>query len=118
MALCIDTFSNSDGGFPFFKAAGHPASAPLIIKLLKRLSKANKVAIYDPLGFANGFFEIYSSNSRFFIEPPIRTLKSDVSKCWIGAMPLLPFRIFFQVSKVLKMEENVLKSRMNILKQK
>ena len=62
MALCIDTFSNSEGGFPFFKAAGHPASAPLIIKLLKRLSKANKVAIYDPLGFAKGFFEIYSSN--------------------------------------------------------
>ena len=62
MALCIDTFSNSDGGFPFFKAAGHPASAPQIKELLNRLSKANKVAIYDPLGFASGFFEIYSSS--------------------------------------------------------
>ena len=25
MALDIETFSNVSGGFPFFKAAGHPA---------------------------------------------------------------------------------------------
>lgn len=28
MALNIDTFSNTKGGFPFFKAMGHPAVAP------------------------------------------------------------------------------------------
>ena len=28
MALDINTFSNVKGGFPFFKAAGHPAAAP------------------------------------------------------------------------------------------
>ena len=85
MALCIDTFSNSDGGFPFFKAAGHPASAPQIKELLNRLSKANKVAIYDPLGFASGFFEIYSSSEITIADVYVQDLK-NIGKQILGCV--------------------------------
>ena len=45
MALDIDTFSNSSGGFSFFKAIGHPLAAPRIQALLARLATAGPVAI-------------------------------------------------------------------------
>ena len=48
MALDIDTFSNVKGGFPFFKAAGHPAAAPKTKAMLARLAALDSVAIYDP----------------------------------------------------------------------
>ena len=59
MALNIDTFSNTKGGFPFFKAVGHPATAPKAHDLLARLGESGPLAIYDPTGFATAFFEIY-----------------------------------------------------------
>ncbi|MCZ6511028.1 MAG: hypothetical protein O7A62_10620 [Alphaproteobacteria bacterium] len=59
MALNIDTFSNTKGGFPFFKAVGHPAAAPKAHALLARLGESGPLAIYDPTGFATAFFEIY-----------------------------------------------------------
>lgn len=59
MTLNIDTFSNNAGGFPFFKAAGHPAVAPMARALLDRLAKAGPVAVYDPQGFAGAFAEIW-----------------------------------------------------------
>ena len=59
MALAIDTFSNRTGGFSFFKAAGHPAVASAGRALLARLAAAGPVAIYDPLGFAQPFAELY-----------------------------------------------------------
>jgi hypothetical protein len=59
MALNIDTFSNTKGGFPFFKAVGHPAVAALARDLLARLADNGPLAIYDPTGFATAFAEIY-----------------------------------------------------------
>lgn len=59
MALNIDTFSNTKGGFPFFKAVGHPAAAPKVRDLLARLAEKGPLAIYDPSGFATAFAEIY-----------------------------------------------------------
>ena len=59
MALNIDTFSNTKGGFPFFKAMGHPAVAPKARDLLARLANSGPLAIYDPTGFATAFSEIY-----------------------------------------------------------
>ncbi len=57
MALDIETFSNVKGGFPFFKAVGHPLTAPKGRALLARLR--GPVAIYDPLGFARAFAALY-----------------------------------------------------------
>lgn len=59
MALNIDTFSNTKGGFPFFKAIGHPAVAPKAQALLSRLAGKGAVALYDPTGFATAFSSIY-----------------------------------------------------------
>ena len=59
MALNIDTFSNLKGGFPFFKAAGHPAAAPLANAMFARLAAARAVTIYDPSGFAPALAELF-----------------------------------------------------------
>ena len=58
MALNIETFSNAKGGNAFFKAIGHPLAARKAAALLADL-KAGPMAIYDPLGFAAAFAEIY-----------------------------------------------------------
>src|SRR3546814_5948761 len=58
MALNIETFSNAKGGNAFFKAIGHPLAARQAKDLLQRL-RAGPVAIYDPLGYAQAFAEIY-----------------------------------------------------------
>ncbi|MGH7002478.1 MAG: hypothetical protein ACREIP_00875, partial [Alphaproteobacteria bacterium] len=59
MALKIETFSNQTGGASFFKAISHPLAAPLARALVAKLAKAGPVALYDPLGFAPSFAEIY-----------------------------------------------------------
>lgn len=59
MALDINTFSNVKGGFPFFKAAGHPAVAPKARALVDRLAGMDTIAIYDPSGFASAFSQLY-----------------------------------------------------------
>ena len=59
MALDINTFSNIQGGFPFFKAAGHPAVAPLAQAMVARLAEMPSIAIYDPSGFAPAFAQLY-----------------------------------------------------------
>jgi len=58
MALNIETFSNAKGGNAFFKAIGHPLAARLAGSLLSDLS-GQTLAIYDPLGYAEAFAEIY-----------------------------------------------------------
>lgn len=57
MALKIETFSNQKGGFPFFKAAGHPAAAAAARALVGGLT--GRVAVYDPHGFAAAFAELH-----------------------------------------------------------
>ena len=57
MALNIETFSNQKGGFPFFKAAGHPAAAAAAAALVGRLT--GRVAVYDPHGFAEAFAQLH-----------------------------------------------------------
>ena len=59
MTLDIDTFSNTEGGFPFFKAAGHPAVAPRATAMMAELADAGTVGVYDPLGFATAFAALY-----------------------------------------------------------
>jgi hypothetical protein len=59
MALNIDTFSNKDGGFSFFKAVGHPLAAEKVRTLIHRMAAEGPVAIYDPLGNANAFAELH-----------------------------------------------------------
>jgi hypothetical protein len=58
MALNIETFSNAKGGNAFFKAIGHPLAARQAAKLLGELA-GGTVAVYDPLGYAKAFAEIY-----------------------------------------------------------
>ena len=59
MALHIDTFSNIEGGFPFFKAVGHPGAAAPARTLVQSLAARRAVAVYDPLGFAASFAELH-----------------------------------------------------------
>src|ERR1700675_2694823 len=58
MKLKIETFSNIKGGNSFYKAVTHPLAARAVPRLLARLG-ARKLAIYDPLGLADGFAEFY-----------------------------------------------------------
>ncbi|MEO3428538.1 hypothetical protein AAFN88_06745 [Pelagibius sp. CAU 1746] len=58
MALKIETFSNAKGGNAFFKAIGHPLAAREAAALLRDLG-SGPVAVYDPLGYAKAFAEIY-----------------------------------------------------------
>jgi hypothetical protein len=57
--LRIETFSNSKGGNAFYKAVTHPKTASLARDLLRRLAQGGKVAVYDPLGFAEGFAAVW-----------------------------------------------------------
>ena len=59
MALNIDTFSNVSGGNSFFKAVSHPLAAPRAHELIGSLAAAGKVAIYDPMGLAEGFAALH-----------------------------------------------------------
>ena len=58
MALNIETFSNAKGGNAFFKAIGHPLAARRAAALLQDLGQGPLV-VYDPLGYAKAFAEIY-----------------------------------------------------------
>ena len=55
MPLKIETFSSLKGGNSFFKAITHPAVAEKAARLLQRLAAAKRLAVYDPLGFLEGF---------------------------------------------------------------
>ncbi|HYH38102.1 MAG TPA: hypothetical protein VD860_07770 [Azospirillum sp.] len=59
MTLRIATFSNATGGNSLFKALGHPLAAPKAVTLVGKLVEAGPVAIYDPLGLAEGFAEFH-----------------------------------------------------------
>ena len=59
MALGIETFSNLSGGNAFFKAIGHPLAAEKVRTLFARLEASGPLAIYDPLGLAEGFAALY-----------------------------------------------------------
>jgi len=59
MPLKIETFDNRRGGNSFYKAVTHPLAARAAQALLERLGRSGPVALYDPLGFAEGFAELY-----------------------------------------------------------
>ena len=59
MALEIETFSNLTGGNAFFKAIGHPHAAAKAHELIERLKALTPLAVYDPLGMAEGFAALY-----------------------------------------------------------
>jgi hypothetical protein len=58
MSINIETFSNAKGGNSFFKALGHPLAVAKAKALMDRLASGT-VAIYDPLGMAQGFAEFH-----------------------------------------------------------
>ena len=88
MALKIETFSNAKGGNSFFKALGHPLSAPLAAGLLEKLRGLGGVVVYDPLGMAESFCEFYA-----LAELDIRAVFvqhiEDIDKILLG-MPAQP----------------------------
>ena len=59
MALNIETFDNRSGGNSYYKAVSHPVAAEAARALVARLEAADGVAIYDPLGYAEGFAAFY-----------------------------------------------------------
>ena len=59
MALKIDTFDNRSGGNSYYKAVSHPLAAEAAAGLLSKLRAADGVAIYDPLGYSEGFAAFY-----------------------------------------------------------
>jgi hypothetical protein len=60
MALAIETFSNVKGGNALYKALSHPAVRQGARRLVDRLAAARRVAVYDPLGFADAFALFHS----------------------------------------------------------
>ena len=62
MSLNIATFSNVTGGNALFKALTHPKTADDARGLIAALRAAGPVAVYDPLGHAEAFANIYSLN--------------------------------------------------------
>ncbi len=58
MPLKIETFSNKSGGNSFYKAVTHPLAARALPALFAVLGRG-PVAVYDPLGFADGFAEFH-----------------------------------------------------------
>jgi hypothetical protein len=63
MSLKIKTFSNTTGGFSFFKAIGHPLTAEKMHLLIKAMADCKSVAIYDPLGHAVDVESFYDLSS-------------------------------------------------------
>ncbi len=59
MALKIQTFDNVAGGQCLFKALGHPLAVERARSLQSRLGSAGAIAVYDPLGLAEAFDQIY-----------------------------------------------------------
>jgi len=59
MALKIDTFDNRSGGNSYYKAVSHPLAAEAAAGLIAKLRAADGVAIYDPLGYSEGFAAFY-----------------------------------------------------------
>jgi len=59
MALRITTFDNARGANTLYKALTHPCAAAPARALLDRLAGSGPVAIYDPIGAAEGFAEIH-----------------------------------------------------------
>ena len=100
MALNIETFSNDKGGNAFFKAIGHPLAARIVPAFLDDL-KGGPVAIYDPLGFAAAFAEIYSLEGLDIADVYVQDL-SDIGKTVLGqqARPVTDL-LSAQVCKVL-----------------
>ncbi|MGH7123808.1 MAG: hypothetical protein ACREFI_05505, partial [Stellaceae bacterium] len=58
MKLNIETFSNVKGGNSFYKAVTHPLAARAVPHMLARIGRRT-LALYDPLGLADGFAEFY-----------------------------------------------------------
>src|SRR3569833_876848 len=60
MTLNIATFSNVSGGNALFKALTHPRVGDAARKLLDALRSGGPVAVYDPLGHAEAYANLYS----------------------------------------------------------
>src|SRR5579864_9250095 len=59
MQLNIETFSNVRGGNAFFKAVTHPLAAEKGRALVARLTRAGRVAVYDPENCVDTLAQIY-----------------------------------------------------------
>src|SRR5512138_3659666 len=88
MSIKIETFSNAKGGSSFFKALGHPLTVDKAAALTARLRRG-PVAVYDPLGMAEGFFEFHDRSALDIREVFVQRLE-DLGRSVLGheAQPL------------------------------
>ena len=82
MSINIETFSNAKGGNSFFKALGHPLTVDKAKALLEKLGRG-PVAIYDPLGMAQGFAEFYELSTLEIAAVFVQRLE-DLGKAILG----------------------------------
>jgi len=83
MSLKIKTFSNATGGNSAFKALGHPLTAPKAQALLEKLKSQGPIAIYDPLGLAVDFDDLYGFSGVSFSGIFIQNL-ADLGRKFLG----------------------------------
>ena len=86
MTLNIATFSNVTGGNALFKALTHPRVGDAARKLLDALRRGGPVAVYDPLGHAEAYANLYS-----FAEVDVQSVfvqrVEDLSRTVLGREP-------------------------------
>ena len=83
MALDIQTFSNTDGGFPFFKAIGHPAVADAARALFAKAAEADEVLVYDPQGFAAAIGELHDLSALNIVHVLVQDI-DDIGRSVLG----------------------------------
>ncbi len=86
MALNIETFSNVSGGNSFFKAASHPLAAAGARDMIADLAAAGPVAVYDPLGLADGFAALHDLSALDITEVYVQALSALDESC-LGHKP-------------------------------
>ena len=100
MSIEIETFSNFKGGNSFYKAISHPLAAVKIKKLIHKVSKISKIALYDPFGFFSEFSKLYNTSSfkitSAFVSE-IERVGSSIAEC--SAQP---------ISEINEAEEDIL----------
>jgi len=75
MALNIETFNNQTGQNGFYKAVSHPLATEAATRLLNDLKSWKRVAVYDPMGCTEDFFEFYSPEGISFVDVYVQTIE-------------------------------------------
>ncbi len=83
MGLRVETFDNIHGGSTVFKALDHPLVAAPARRLIGRLRKEGKVALYDPLGLADGFAQLHDVSDVQFVGAFVQNV-DDLGRSLLG----------------------------------